>query len=658
MIELTAAFWAFDRTIRLVGRVAMSLSWRYADGSGALRKAELTSYGKGAYIRMRIQVPASRLRLPPTTSSSSLTSYINLEDESKRRDGGLSRSLANSSVLGVARIGAGDDVRITIPRLQWVGEHPFSVFAVGRCKTGNPDMGYVDLVIQRQSGLTQKLSKLAEKLSTPTMSEGRGPSDAYLQRAVRPKGKRVKVVIDGPFGKSPSLEGARHAVLIAGGIAITFCYPLLVKAARDEFSTLETCKLVWIVRNESILDVLRDSLPECLEEIRRRGGSRCRLSLDIYVTTKATAPVGQPSDVVVVDRKGRLPSTLERTWESVGTPTLHSSASSVTLACAGEGWGANSPKQTNSKSHNWEGVRYKRHYELELVPTLSNAPSIYQQPPQAAYMQDDIYRTTSSSSSSPISFENKFSPSSSQVSLHRIGGDLSDQTLDYAGEWQPGRGAKSSRWSPPQALASPYSTRHKSDAQTSLFLGQPYMEGHFKEEPEEVLLNYHAQSEAGDGAETPYSAYAESVSSSQYTGYRIAGGANMSTRELQLQYTRSNHSSAGSVYSIMRPDSPPSPDRPPMYLSQQEELTQRLLMSQDALAETRGGAIEIRRFQGRPKTMAAVHGHITKRSGDPAGRIVFATCGPAPMCDSVRVEVVALLKRGIDVALVEDCFNW
>ncbi|SPO22892.1 related to FRE6 - Ferric reductase [Ustilago trichophora] len=660
VIELTAIFWAFDRTVRLLGRIAMSLSWRYADGAGAMRKAELTSYGNGAYTRMRIQVPVSRLRLPNDASSSSLASYIDFEDETKQRLGSISRSLGDSSLLGFAKIGAGDDVRITIPRLQWVGEHPFSVFAVGRCKTGNPDMGYIDLVIQRQAGLTQKLSKLADKLSKPTVVSDRGPSDAYLQRAVRQKGKRVKVAIDGPFGRSPSLEGVRHAVLIAGGIAITFCYPLFVKAARGEFSGLETCKLVWIVRNEAILDVLRDSLPELLDEVRKRGGSRCRLSIDIYVTTRSKASASQPSDVVVVDRRGRLPSRLEPTWESAPPSTLHSSPSSVTLNYGGESWSTACPKRDMSKPQVWDGVRYKRHYDLDLMPTLSNNQSIYQQPPQAAYMQDDIYRTTSSTSSinSPVSFENKFSPSSSQVSLHRIGKDVLEQTLDSTASWQPPSAYKSSRWSPPQSLASTYSARHPSDGQMSLFLGQNHGLDTGREEPEEVLLNYHAQSEAGDGSETPYSGYAESVSSSQYTGYRINPGGNMSTRELQLQSTRSNHSSASSVYSILRPDSPPSADGPPKYLSQQEELSRRLLLSQDVLAETRGGIVEIRRFQGRPSSMAAVHGHITKHGESVAGRTIFATCGPAPMCDSVRAEVVALLKKGADVALVEDCFNW
>ncbi|SNX82199.1 related to FRE6 - Ferric reductase [Melanopsichium pennsylvanicum] len=524
VIELTAAFWAFDRTLRLLGRAAMSLSWRYADGAGAMRKAELTSYGNGAYTRMRIQVPASRLRLPPNSSCFSITANVDLEDETKRGRGRFSRTLRETSVLGIARIGAGDDIRITIPKLQWVGEHPFSVFAVGRSKSGNPDMGYLDLIIQRQSGLTQKLSRLAQAFSRPTMTTHPIPSDEYLRSMIQPKDKQVKVAIDGPFGKSPTLKGAQHAVLIAGGIGITFCYPLLVKAARGEFSSLETCKLIWIVRDDAILDVLRSNLTELLEEIRKRGGSRCQLSIDVYVTVKLKSFATQPSDstIVMVDQRGMLPTKTECTLRSGGSSSL-------------------------------------------------------------------------------LAFS-------------------------------------------------------KSETHVSLLLGRLHSGG--GEEREEVALNYHVLSKTEEDAKTPYLVYTQRVSSPQYSGYRIGGEGKVLTSEMQTQYTRSDHSNAWTVYSTMQPDSPHFPERAHICLGHLEELNGRLIFSQDVLAQTRGDAIEINRFQGRPKSMAAVHGHINKQSEYADGRIAFATCGPASMCDSVRAEVVALLKEGVDVALVEDCFNW
>lgn len=521
IIELSAAFWAFDRTVRLLGRVVMSISWRYADGSGATRKAELTTYSDGAYTRMRIQVPASRLLLSTASPSPRLTSFFDLEDDTKP----ARRRLASpdNSLLNLVRIGAGDDIRITIPRLQWVGEHPFSVFAVGRCKSGDPNMGYVDLIIQRQTGLTQKLAALAEKLET-SKEEVEGHDNVHFRRASRSKGKRVKVVIDGPFGRSPSLEGARHAVLVAGGIAITFCYPLFVKAARGAFASLESCKLIWIVRDEGILDVLRESLFEVLQELKSRGGSRCVLSIDIYVTSKSKAHSAAQTIVTTGDR--RLPSRLKPTWNSTSHQDPYAPiASSVTPSSSvtlfhekGERF-ANSPTLSATTSQVWESKKPSPAVELTMLsPYQESSP----QPPTPALRQSNVHGSIHSSGSSTF-------------------GHASAETL--------------------------------------------------------------------------------------YDG--------MECREL-----------------------PPSKALSPMCEIRQEEIHRRLLSLQDVLLESRGGVIEIRRFQGRPSSMSSLHDHVQKGGSDIGGRIMFATCGPAALCDSVRSEVVKLLKAGVDAALVEDCFNW
>lgn len=638
--ELTAAFWALDRAFRIFGRMVMSLSWRYADGTGATRKAELTSYGNGAYIRMRTQIPASRLHLPTSPASSSLASSFDLDDDGNSRLSGLASLLRSSTVLNPAKIGAGDDIRITIPKLQWVGEHPFSVFAVGRCKLGIPGMGYVDLVIQRQGGITHKLSKLAEQLSTPAVFVGRSPSDASLQLADRPKGKRVRVVVDGPFGRSPSLEGAHHAVLVAGGIAITFCYPLFVKAARGDFRSLESCKLVWIVRNEAILDVLRDSLPELLDEIKRRRGSRCRLSIDIYVTTKPSITSAKQLNFVTTERKPKLPKRLEPTWQSTSS-TLYTSSSSVTLASEGNSWLSGSPQTPTSKSQASEDVRYKRPCEVEFVPTLSNGHALHQELPKLAFATKDIVLTpTDSRSFSPKSLQMQHSPSLSQV-----------RSCSTPRRYFPSV--------PKSAKLASSGAMIRDDVERGIpFIHSTEVHEKGRDEAQEVLLRFQAREESASGAETPLSAYADSISSSQYTGYRIQGGYNKSTRELQLQYMRDNLSSAASVVSFLHSDSPRVLGLPSWSSNQQEELQRHLLDSQDVLAEVQDGLIEIRRFQGRPSSMAAVHRHVPQREADATGRVVFATCGPAPMCDSVRAEVVALLKKGIDVALIEDCFNW
>ncbi|CBQ70227.1 related to FRE6-Ferric reductase [Sporisorium reilianum SRZ2] len=657
VIELTAGFYAFDRAVRILGRIIMSLSWRYADGAGATRKAELTSYGEGAYTRLRIQVPASRLRLAPSPSSSSSSSYFDLEDEGKQPKHRISDSLRDSATLGVARIGAGDDIRITIPKLQWVGDHPFSVFAVGRCKSGSPDMGYVDLVIQRQAGLTQKLSKLAQELSSPTITDDRRPSDMYLRHAVRTKGKRVRVVIDGPFGRSPSLEGTQHAVLVAGGIAITFCYPLLVKAARGEFSSLETCKLVWIVRNESILDVLRDSLPELLDELRRRGGSRCQLSIDIYVTSKAKSPASTLSEFPMDEKVKRLPSRLEPTWNvASGWSPERSFSSSATLVNSAATSAASSVKHGHTKVQVWDGIGYRQQHELDLMPTLSKADPIYQLSPHSLACMSDSRRKGSVS----VSFENRFSPNISQTTFSQTNLDAPQPSFDDFSPSPSSPAFKRSGRRPRPFLPSTYSSHDIS----SVPVDHPKpVRSHHHREPEEVLLlNYRLQRDAKDGAYTPKSLYSDSFSSSPYHAFKFDSSAssNVSVNKLQPLNSKSSHSSVDSVYSVLQSDYHPSAYPSPTYSPGQDEFQRKLSNSQDVLAETKGNALmEIRRFQGRPTSMAAVHQHITQHAErEDSGRIVFATCGPAPMCDSVRAEVVALLKRGVDAALVEDCFNW
>lgn len=590
----------------------MSLSWRYADGSGATRKAQLTSYADGAYTRVRIQVPASRLRLAPSASSSLVSSYMNLEDATKQCSTSSSRSFCNGPMLAGARIGAGDDVRITIPRLQWVGDHPFSVFAVGRCKTGNPDMGYVDLVIQRQAGLTQKLSQLAQELSTYTTDESRRPSNMYLQQAVRRKGQRVRVVIDGPFGRSPSLEGAQHAILVAGGIAITFCYPLLVRAARGEFNSLETCKLVWIVRNEGILDVLRDSLSELLDEIRNRGGSRCSLSIDIYTTVKASAPSLGGSIAVDMKSAAQLPSRPEATQLRSKLMSA-GSTSSIAASC----------KEFGSSHQVWEGVAYKRRQELDLLPVLPRTASRYQHATLAADEQNTFYYTSEDGIDTPKLFDNRFSPAAARKSFSDSTREVLRQSFFLSSAGQSSSSSMASK---------------RSLQGVQSFLSQ-------------------AQDE-GSGSSTPNSNYAESYESLHSIGGQFGHGRYRNGYAEPHPYREgSKHSSADSVYSVLQYDSPSSAHLVPKYSATQEDLEQGQDMSQDVLSQTKGDAlIAIRRFQGRPKSMAALHDHIFP--DDTPQRIVFATCGPAAMCDAVRAEVVAMLKKGTDVALVEDCFNW
>ncbi|KAJ9479872.1 putative Ferric reductase transmembrane component 3 (putative) [Pseudozyma hubeiensis] len=530
VIELTAALWAFDRLVRLLGRVAMSLSWRYADGAGATRKAELKSYGDGAYTRLRIQVPTSRLRLASRPSKFRLDSATELEKGANQWLGLSPSHLRDTSMPGVVRIGAGDDIRITIPRLQFVGDHPFSVFAVGRCKTGNPNMGYVDLIIQRQAGLTQKLAVLAQELSRSKADDLRTPNDDFLKQAVQRKGRRVRVVIDGPFGKSPSLDGARHAVLVAGGVAITFCYPLLVKAAQGRFTSLETCKLVWILRDEDILDVLRDGLSELLRELELQGPASCRLSIDIYTTSKARTVARGLSHDLRQMTDGRSPASPEPTQQesnqqdSIGSSTFHARSSIPFPRHNSSSFSVPSPSSAASNLSPWNELG-----ESSPLPVLSRLGPVYQQALMKYCTAEDPGLQFRGDLPTSVTFDNKYSPSGSSQGLESV-------------------------------------------------------------------------------CSTPQS------------------GAFSSARPSQTSLTWQDESHSKSV-------------------------------SHDILSETPIDAlIRIRRFRGRPTSMALVHNHIPME--DMKDRLVFASCGPATMCDAVRSEAVVMLKQGWNVTLVEDCFNW
>ncbi|KAI3484632.1 hypothetical protein L1887_52151 [Cichorium endivia] len=113
MTEIAAGVWAFDRAVRFASRVFLSFSYTSSEASHAKKfpsikcaTALVSSLDatSSKYTRLRITLPASRLRLPGQS----------------RLPGGIA---------------AGDDIRVTIPRLQWVGEHPSPSLPLGCSRT-------------------------------------------------------------------------------------------------------------------------------------------------------------------------------------------------------------------------------------------------------------------------------------------------------------------------------------------------------------------------------------------------------------------------------------------------------------------------------------------------------------------------------------------
>lgn len=222
MTEIAACVWAFDRLFRWINRIYLSFSSpRLAvEPSSALiqcASGQIRSFGTTAeYTRLRISVPASKLRLA----------------HQPRLMGGIA---------------AGDDIRITVPRLQWVGEHPFTVFNVGTVEQ-DASQGYIDLLIKAESGLTRKIARHASAIKPGN------EKDVELADSDSGKVTSVAVLIEGPFGRTPEIpESTTDLVLVAGGIAITFCWPIFVAAFKSSAKAgkLRSCKLIWIVRKQS-----------------------------------------------------------------------------------------------------------------------------------------------------------------------------------------------------------------------------------------------------------------------------------------------------------------------------------------------------------------------------------------------------------------------
>ncbi|CDR99655.1 hypothetical protein [Sporisorium scitamineum] len=123
--------------------------------------------------------------------------------------------------------------------------------------------------------MTRKLADHASKTNDVEMAGAQGEKS------------KVAVMIEGPFGVKPDVEEASELVLVAGGIAITFCWPLFVAAVKaGAGSRLNSCKLIWIVRQHTTLAILQEAFDELVREMHSvQDSKRRQFSMDIYVTS-------------------------------------------------------------------------------------------------------------------------------------------------------------------------------------------------------------------------------------------------------------------------------------------------------------------------------------------------------------------------------------
>jgi hypothetical protein len=167
----SAAFWAFDRVIRLLNRFYHSLRARR---EGWAARASITVLTKEV-ILLRISVPASHIVLP-------------------------TQSPAELEPSTPARISAGQSIGLTVPCLQWMGDHPFTVMATGiDAETG---VGHLDLAIKANQGLTKKIANVLH-----VRLEELDPADGVTGD------QGVSVLIDGPYGKIHDQVSSSPAVM-------------------------------------------------------------------------------------------------------------------------------------------------------------------------------------------------------------------------------------------------------------------------------------------------------------------------------------------------------------------------------------------------------------------------------------------------------------
>ncbi|KAJ9092946.1 hypothetical protein QFC19_008544 [Naganishia cerealis] len=269
---LSAAIWAIDRLIRLMNRTYQSF---FPLTGRAILSGTITAL-PGAHIRLRVPVPLT---------------HVVVEGDRGRRS-------------SVWKIAAGQHVRLTVPSIQWVGDHPFTVMATGRIDS---HVGYFDLAIKAQRGLTRKL-----ELAKGHHAVGSGSTS--LPRI-------FGVMVEGPYGHLlEHIYFSDNLLLFGGGIGITYVLPHFVQFAQRRPEG--TCKLVWMVRDMGCFEIIKDQLVSFAEERRLRGGlAHGSVSIDVHLTCSAVKNVSMNSDDLVEEKAlgpEEVVASLEHTHNSGG----------------------------------------------------------------------------------------------------------------------------------------------------------------------------------------------------------------------------------------------------------------------------------------------------------------------------------------------------
>lgn len=248
VVEISAGLWALDRLVRWINKGYLSAGSSF---SQPLTQAIVSAHGSDVY-RMRIHLGASKVVALLGASSSSTSALHELR------------------LSPVNKLRAGTSVRLTIPRLQFWSDHPFTVVDAGHVD----GQGYIDLLIRSADGLTKHLARLVEASTRDGIE-----SMSEVSRS-------INVVLEGPYGKwHPRVSRHDDVLLFAGGIGITFCLPYFIHAAvADATTETRRCKLVWAIRDFDVVDAIADQLVRLDDALRASAHKGPRPIIELCVT--------------------------------------------------------------------------------------------------------------------------------------------------------------------------------------------------------------------------------------------------------------------------------------------------------------------------------------------------------------------------------------
>ncbi|KAK0554897.1 ferric-chelate reductase [Tilletia horrida] len=255
LIFASIGAWALDRVVRMCNRIILSVQNR---NGIKLVSASIDRYSSSV-VRLRVQLPLSRVKVP--------------EDP--------------PALWNTHKISAGQSVRLLMPVAQWFSDHPFSVMATGlECDRENGrDVGYIDLLIRQQQGLTQQLSS-----HVGTTKDGKARRRGFRST------KEVSVILEGPYGHSPQAAVCKSdgLILYAGGVGLSACLPWVQQAAVRQPQV--PCAMFWMIRDEALLDVLIDQLRPVADQIAQihdlEKADRCCITINVHLTTGTQTGAG------------------------------------------------------------------------------------------------------------------------------------------------------------------------------------------------------------------------------------------------------------------------------------------------------------------------------------------------------------------------------